>query len=100
MLRSKIETKLDPLGEVVNLSEKLFEKMNFLCLTKILIFVLGLTNVTNKTPTNIFLSFTVILNLGHTLDQLKIIQINLDLKAIAVSYLHNSYQSSYKIFKN
>ena len=29
------------------------------------------------------------LNLGHTLDQLKIIQINLDLKAIATRYQMN-----------
>ena len=32
----------------------------------------------------IFLSFTLILNLGHILDQMKIIQMNLDLRAIAI----------------
>ena len=36
-----------------------------------------------------FLSFTVILNLGHTFDQLKIIKMNLDLKAIAIGYQMN-----------
>ena len=55
-------------------------------LKKILIFILGLTNITNKTITRIFLSFTVMLKLGHTLDQLKIIQMNLDLKAISIGY--------------
>ena len=48
------------------------------------VYVLGLANIINKTSTKILLSFTVILNLGHTLDQLKIIQMNLDLKAIAI----------------
>ena len=52
-------------------------------------FVLGLTNIINKTSTKIFLSFTVILNLGNTLDQLKVIQMNLDLKAIAIGYQIN-----------
>ena len=66
-----------------------FQKVNFVYLIKILIVVLGLTNITNKTSTRIFLSFTVILNLGHTLDQLKIIQMNLDLKAIAIGYQIN-----------
>ena len=42
------------------------QEKNFLYLIKILIFVLGLTNIINKTSTKIFLSFTVILNLGHT----------------------------------
>ena len=56
---------------------------------KTLIFVLGLTNITNKNSTKIFLSFTVILNLRHTLHQLKIIQMNLDLKATVIGYQIN-----------
>ena len=51
--------------------------------------MLGLTTVTNKTSTKIFLSFTMILNRGHTLDHLKITQINLDVKAIAIGYQIN-----------
>ena len=66
-----------------------FQKANFLYLIKILVFVLGVTNITNKTSTKIFLSFTVIINLGHTLDQIKIIQMNLDLKAITIGYQIN-----------
>ena len=63
--------------------------MNFVYVIKILIFVLGLTNIINKTLSKIFSSFTVILNLGRTLYQLKIIQTNLDLKAIAIGYQIN-----------
>ena len=63
--------------------------MNFVYVIKILIFVLGLTNIINKTSSKIFSSFTVILNLGRTLYQLKIIQTNLDLKAIAIGYQIN-----------
>ena len=62
--------------------------MNFFYLIKILIFALSLTNI-NKTSTKIFLRFTVILNLEHTSDQLKIIQKNLDLIAIAIGYQIN-----------
>ena len=65
------------------------QEKNFLYLIKILIFVLGLTNIINKTSTKIFLSFTVILNLRHVLDQLKVIQMNLDLKAEAIGYQIN-----------
>ena len=67
----------------------LFQKVNFVYLIKILIFALDLTNLINKSSTKIFLSFTVISNLGHTLDQPKIIQMNLDLKAIAIGYQTN-----------
>ena len=84
--RSNVKTKSDPFWKVVNLSDKLFSKVNFLYLIKILIFSLSLINITNKTSTKIFLSFTVILNLEHTLDQLKIFQMNLDLKAVAIGY--------------
>ena len=84
-LRSHVKTKLDPFGNVANLSDNLFSKSEFSLLNKNFNFCPR----PNKTLTKIFLSFTVTLNLGHTLDQLKIIQMNLDLKAIAIGYQIN-----------
>ena len=40
----------------------------------------------NKTSTWIFLSLTVILHLGHTLNQPKIVEMKQDVKAIAIEY--------------
>ena len=85
-LWSNVKTKLDIFENIANLSENLFSKNEISLLNKILTFVLGLTNITIKTSTKTFLSFFVILNLGHTLDQLKIIQMNLDLEAKAIGY--------------
>ena len=99
-LRSNVKTKLDPFGNVANLFDKLFSKSEFYLLNKNHNFFsrlafLGLTNIIIKTSTKAFLSFTVI-NLGHTLDQLKMIQINLDLKVIAIDY-HINYLLAMKI---
>ena len=70
---------------MVNLSDNLFPKSEFSLLDKNLNFCPRPKKYNKQTSTRIFLSFTVILNLGRTLDQLKIIQMNLDLKAIANS---------------
>ena len=88
-LRSNVKTKLDPFGNVVNLSDNLFSKSEFSLLNKNLNFC-PRPNKYNKTSTKIFLNFTVILNLGHTLDQLKITQMSQDLKAIAIGYQINN----------
>ena len=77
------------LRNVVNLADILFSKREFSLLKKILIFVLVPANEISKILTKLFLIFNVMLNLGHTLHQLKIIQINRDLKAIAISYQIN-----------
>ena len=66
MLRSNVKTRLDPFGNVVNLSDKL-SKTEFCLLNKNLNFC-PRPNKYNKTSTKICLSFTVILNLGHLLN--------------------------------
>ena len=64
-----------------------FQKVNFSLLNKNLNFYLWRNKYNKKSQQR--LSFTGILNLGQTLDQLKTTQMNLDLKAIAISYQIN-----------
>ena len=88
-LQSNVKTKLDPFGNAVNLTDNLFSKSEFSLLNKNLNFHPRPNKYNKKTSTKIFLSLTVILNFEQILDQLKIIQMNLDLKAIAIGYQIN-----------
>ena len=89
MLRSNVKTKLDPFGNVANLSDNLFSKSKFSLLNKNLNFC-SRPNKYNKQNLNkdLLKSYRNI-KIRHTLDQLKIIQMNLDLQAIAIGYQIN-----------
>ena len=87
--RSNVKTKSGPFGNIVNLFDNLFLKSQFSLLHKILNFC-PRTNEYNKQNINKDLvKFTVMLNLRHALDQLRIMQMNLYLKAIAITYQIN-----------
>ena len=90
MLQSNVKTRLDPFGNVVNLADNLFSKSEFSLLNKNLNFCPQPNKYNKQNLNKDFLKFYRIIKLiGHTLDQLKIIQMNLDLKAIAIGYQIN-----------
>ena len=80
----------DPFGNVnVKLSDNVFSKSEFSLLHKNLDFCSRPNKYNKQNLKKDLLSYTVILNLGHTLDQLEIIQMSLDLIAIVIGYQIN-----------
>ena len=90
-LRSNDKTKLDPFGNVVNLSDNLFSRREFSYKFsyKFLNFCPWSNKYSKQNRNKDLLKFYRNIKLRHTLDQLKIIQINLDLKAIVIGYQIN-----------
>ena len=89
MLWSNVKTKLDHFGNIVNLSDNLFSKIEFSLLNEHRNFCPRSNKFNKQNLNKDLLKFYVILNLGHTLDQLKIIQMNLDLKSTAADFYIN-----------
>ena len=83
-LRSNTKTKLNPFGNVVNLSDKRFSKSEFCLLNKDLNFCPRPNKYNKQTLKKDLLKFSCNIKIWYTLDQLKIIQTNLDLKVIAI----------------
>ena len=87
--RLNVKTKSGPFGNIVNLFDNLFLKSQFSLLHKILNFCPRPNEYNKQNINKDLVKFTVMLNLRHTLDQLRIMQMNLYLKAIVITYQIN-----------